>query len=261
MNVGFIIVCQGALTIRQCIDHHAPMFDKLIVVEGASLAIPKENGSGLRMTGGSPNSTDGTLRILDEAKPRHKNLVVIKAKEPWQGKTAQCEAALVWLREQGVKECWLMQIDADEFWWPKHVRFLQTCLPATEYTDCDFWMRHFWPTIEYHTRLEPGVWGNQPPWRRVFRWRGELWISHEPPLLDGKRVVLGRDATRAMGVIPFHYGYVHESQFRGREVFYNLPDGALVNERNSFLSKLPDSPHGKLVRYEGPHPIDVGFLK
>jgi len=64
VHSAFTIVCQGALTIAACVRHHAPLFDNYVVTEGASLEIPAGRGNGLRMTGGIPSSTDGTVEIL-----------------------------------------------------------------------------------------------------------------------------------------------------------------------------------------------------
>lgn len=259
-HCAFTLVCQGALTISACVRHHAPLFDRYVVVEGAALEIPAGRGNGLRMTGGSPSSTDGTVDILRRLERQIPNLTVIYANgEPWPGKTAMCQAALEFC-EPG----WLWQIDADEFWWPEQVQFLQDLLEASDYTDVEVWMRHFWGTTEYHTELKNDApWGNSLPWRRVFRWKGEPWASHEPPRLRRTELVLMRDETRSLGIVPMHLGYVHPSQFTARELFYGMKPGRLLDERQEWLktSNPLSSPAGRLVEYKGDFPLDVSFLR
>lgn len=255
---AFTIACQAALTLEQCIRSHAPLVDHYIAIEGVALNVPTTNGNGLKMTGGATNSTDGTVEILKRLEREIPNLAVVYAKEPWQGKTAMCNEVL-----KHAQHGWLWQIDADEFWKPIHVGLLKIILEESSYTDAEVWMYHHWPTLGIHTRLEPGVWGNTPPWRRWFKWDGEPWVSHEPPRLNRPEIVLDRDETRALGIIPHHFGYVAEQQFRLREKFYGLAQNSLVNERNLWLKKrdLNNSPHGRLETFVGDYPLDVGWLK
>jgi len=258
----FTIVLNGQPLIEPILRHACSMFDYGVCVEGASLPIPPGRGDGRLVTGGGASSTDGTVAVLKHLEKELSNLTVVySAGEPWRGKAAMCDAAMDFC-EPG----WIWQVDSDEAFFPDQVELMRALLDSSmsHVTDVEYYAHHFWPSVDYHTALNPGQFGNALPWRRTFRWQGESWASHEPPRLQrSHEVVLSREDTRILGVLMFHFGYCVESQFIAREKFYGMPPGRLVNERNEWLKTrdLNNSPAGALVEFKGERPIDVSFLR
>lgn len=257
-STAFTIVLNGALTIEACIRHHAPLFDRYIVVEGAALpGHDNARGDGRRLTEGKPNSTDGTVEILKQLEKEFDNLKVIYAKDCWAGKTAQCNAAL----EHALPGI-LWQIDADEFYKPRQMEDVKSCLEQfPETTAVEFWAYGFWPDTDHHCVWAEGEWQNNPPWRRVFIYKkGQHFLSHEPPRMNQtNELVLLRHVTRLIPVYLYHYGYVHRSQFEQREIYYAMKPGSLTDEYDRFFA-TGESPR-QLVKFTGQHPIDLGIFK
>jgi hypothetical protein len=259
-TTAFTIVLNGALTIEQCIRHHAPLFDRYVVVEGAAMRCKSQpRGDGRWLTGGKKNSTDGTVEILQRLEDEIPNLKVIYAKKVWNGKLEMFQEAL---NHTDYGLVW--QIDSDEYWRPSDVSKMNRYMESeTHFTDAEFWAFHFWSSPFLHTELKPTAWGNIVPWRRLFRFsKGDSALSHEPPLMRrrNKDVVARRTQTSSMGVYLFHYGYCLREQFRQREVFYNLKEGELTQELDAFLGGCGSPPCGALVEYKRQHPISIDFL-
>lgn len=264
MRCSITIVCNAALWIERNLRHHAPYFDRQVVVEGASQ--DGDLGNGLLLTGGKPNSTDGTLEILERMADELPNLCVVSAyRRHWNGKTEMMNAGLEHC-EPGL----VMQIDADEFWFGHDIGKIEILLRDTDRTDVEFYARHFVPTVDYHTLLSKEVWGNQLPWRRAWKWDGVAhWASHEPPRFVHTESVEDMDLTYLQGITMYHYGYATEADMRRREQYYahRLKRGELVDVRRKWLAEkeskrdLKNSPWGELVRFEQDHPVDVTFLK
>lgn len=257
---AFTICCQAALTIEACIRHHAPLFDRYIVVEGAALpGHDNARGDGRRLTGGKPNSTDGTVEILKQLEKEFSNLKVIYAKDCWQGKTEMVNAGL-----QHAMPGVLWQIDSDEAWRPRDIETINSMFWRSKtLTDAQFFAFHFWGDTEHHAELKPFIWGQNPPWHRVFRFeKWQVMESHEPPKFRrGVNSMLDRNDTSKMGIFLYHYTQVHRSQVEDKETFYNCK-GDLLPEWDEWQKTKPLTfSSGKLVKFKGQHPINTSFLK
>lgn len=256
-TTAFTICCQAALTIEQCVRHHAPLFDRYVVVEGAAMRCRSQpRGDGRWLTGGRPNSTDGTVEILRQLEKEFDNIRVIYAKKVWNGKLEMVNTAMA----HAVPGL-LWQIDSDEYWKTHDVLKMNQYMESeTHFTDAEFWAFHFWSSPFLHTELKPTAWGNMVPWRRLFRFsKGDKALSHEPPIMHRQRqeVVARRTQTSRLGVYLFHYGYCLREQFEQREKFYKLKTGELTGPLDSFRDGSSGSPAGILKHFTGHHPIDV----
>jgi glycosyltransferase involved in cell wall biosynthesis len=251
------IVLNGAFWIEENIRSLYDQTDRIVVVEGASLEVPRGRGSGLRLTGGSHRSTDGTVEILQQLEKELPKLRVIYATRPWRGKTEMCNVALG-LCLPG----WIVQRDVDEFFFPEEFEIIKATAKALppDVGSIDFWAFHFWPDIDHHCILKDGEWGNNPPWKRFFRFNPQTdrWSSHEPPILGNYPKTLDRNTTSELGVVLMHFGYVTRHQFEDRERFYALPIGCLLVELDRF-EKTGEAPRS-LVRYKGTHPLSPQLL-
>jgi len=252
MTSAITIVCNGALTIGKCLEHHAPLFDRWIVVDGPSLPSRETSGDGRRLTGGLPYSTDRTVEIVREFSKRHPNVVLLTHPTPWPSKVAKFNSALRML-SPGV----VWEIDSDEFWFPQDIERVSQRMLNEGYSDAEFFARHFWGDTNHHTPLKIGVWGNEPAWRRAFLFNSNnYFVSHEPPRMNRKETLLTRDDTLAMGVVLYHYGYVDRKQYEARERYYGLQPGQLTGEYDQWKKDGTGCPH-QLTEFKGTHPTQL----
>lgn len=257
-----IISCNSFPFITRNILHIYPYFDRIIVVDGPSAPGPGQaGGDGRRLTDGKPYSTDGTLEALKNIKDfvdKENKVKIIQSSFPWPGKTAKFNAAL-----KQTLEGYIWQFDCDEFYHPKDIVSIQDMLRKdSRISRVEFYAYHFWPDFQHHCKICPDVWGNQTPWRRIFRYKkGFRWIRHEPPVMAQgmTQKVIDRDMTNP--IYMYHYGYCRQDQFRKREIFYGLKKGTLTREREQWEHGKPlKSSAGELEVFTGKHPIEVESL-
>jgi glycosyltransferase involved in cell wall biosynthesis len=260
-HAAVIITANAEFLIRQNLLNHAPLFDEVYVVDGPSLPVRYETtGNGARLTRGLPFSTDKTLEIVKSLCSKFPNIRLITRKTPWPGKASKFQEVLRYF-----KTGYIWQIDSDEFWFPKDVEKIKKFVEEhPNFTDFEFYARNFWGDCHHQTVMAPNVWGQRPPWRRIFRIdQGNTWICHEPPRLwrAYRENVCSRERMLQNNFVFHHYGYCHSSQFRQREIFYGLAGGQLTTPLKEWRnSRTESSVAGRLIPYSGPHPINVGVF-
>lgn len=249
---AFTIVFNGDFTLEQCIENAMPVLDRYVVVEGAV-----ENMLPLSSSGAS---TDRTNEILTRLEKKYAGKLVV-VHGLWKDKLTMCSEALKHL-QPGL----LWELDADEFYHTDAMfRMMNFMDRNLEYTDAEFWGYHFFGGFTHHTQMRPGYWGNDPAWRRLFRWNGEPWKSHIPPRLDHEEMVLTRDDTVELDVMLYHYGYCWHRQVVEKAMYHRSPFqyqqlaefekqwlGDVQKTSEDFEGKRPS-----LVEFTGQHPVNV----
>ncbi|HEU4344082.1 MAG TPA: hypothetical protein VFU31_21210 [Candidatus Binatia bacterium] len=249
------IVCNEAPWIEVQVRSLLDQFDRVVVVDGAAAGDTGGAGDGHNLTGGLHHSTDGTVEILQRLEREVPKLKVVYAPAGgWLNKTAMCNAGLFHM-EPG----WIVQRDVDEFFAPTAFQLLKWLVDDSDYTDVEFFAYHFWGDRRHYMRLSREIWGNVIPWRRVFRWQGEPWASHEPPRFKRKTAekLLTMEETRALGIILWHYSYCDLGQLRKKEIFYGI-QGQLVPTVEQWRKDPKSIPkNADLEEFNGLHPVKL----
>jgi hypothetical protein len=159
-------------------------FDHWIIVEG----VAKPNGS-TNWCKELPSifhdnnlSNDGTSQFLDAH--RHPNVRILRPLDgAWDSKDQQVNAAISEIKLI-TNECFLWQIDVDEQW--ELVDLVNAEKDLVSYggkTGCFLCNYYVGPN-----QRVIGEWGEGriEPYRRLWVWKGEKFLKHEPPTLDGK---------------------------------------------------------------------------
>lgn len=264
MISAMIIVYNNARMIRQCVEHIVDVVDVVSIAEGGVTAqcFCHTKIDNLETTA---RSTDGTNDILDELQAKYPDRVIVsRKKDRWGCKEEMCNASIKKV-EPGI----LWQIDSDEFWFRQHMRIINDWMAENpSYTAIEFWARHFFGGFTQHTEMIEGKpntnegWGNNPPWRRVFRHDGKKWASHEPPRLnhDGDEKVLTREESmREFKAVLFHYGYVWREQVVEKMRFHWHDPKNQLNLLKAFdaIQRGEEQDHIRLVNYRWAHPLNV----
>lgn len=205
--------------------------DKWIVVEGASLSngstrwcneFPKE----LHNNGGS---IDGTIEFLTDLSKKTEKLHLVISNGFWKSKDHQVNRAIEELKKI-VDKCWLWEIDIDEQWEPEQMTQAELELQKSGAKAGCFKAICF---IGKNLRAI-GDWGEARTYgyTRLWKWEGENFICHEPPVLEG---LMGIDPLMLSPVFR-HYNYYFEEDVIFKDRWYGGHEG--IYERWKLINSL-----------------------
>lgn len=171
-------------------------------------------------------SEDGTTQYLKSL--TFDGRVKLYQKERWEGKIEMVNAPLREIKE----ECLLWQIDSDEIWTAEQVgRVRQMFLQQPNKTSALFFCRYFMgPDI---VTVGANSYGNtgEHEWRRVWRINpGEIFTTHEPPVIGGRKERdFPRTETAEAGLIFDHFAYALEKTLAFKQQYYGANSGWYKN--------------------------------
>lgn len=238
MRSAFTIILNG----KQHLEHNdfwkkmVRMFDYWIIVEGVSL--PTGSTSWCKELPDSMHknylSIDGTTELLDSIQKCSPNVKVIRQQtfgvnrkgHYFNNKDEQVNAAITFLKEAVEGDYgFLWQIDVDEQWEPSQLDQAEKMLTENNGKTgcflCDYFVG---PNQQVF-----GDWGEGKitPYRRLWKWEGELFITHEPPTLEGKNgpgLLLPQRFK--------HYAYYFEGDVKFKEAYYQGYEGLYERWKN-----------------------------
>jgi hypothetical protein len=242
MRLGFTIVFNGLHHIEHgnFLPTMASAFDYWVIVEGA--AAPNGSTNWCRpipdeFKGPNGVSVDGTHEFLEDS--GYPNIIpVFPPLGGWRSKDTMVNAALNELREfkNPAKDVFLWEVDVDEQWYLKDMETAeQTLFNANG--DCGCFHANYFvgPGL-----VAEGTWGegkNGNEYRRLWKWDGRPFKSHEPPKLEngnGKEVILPQRFN--------HFAYFFEEDVKFKEIYYNYTDlyrnWAILQKQTAFPQPL-----------------------
>ena len=189
--------------------------DRWVVVEGASLSNGstkwcKEFPSDLHENGGS---NDGTRGFLEYLSGKNDKLVYVPSNGFWQSKDHQVNRAIEEVRKI-TDRCWLWEVDIDEQWEPE-----QMDAAEQELFDSGAKAGCFRANCFVGRNLRAiGHWGEEfsSGYIRLWKWEGESFICHEPPILEGQ---MGIEPTMLSQVFR-HYNYYFDKDVMFKDRWY-----------------------------------------
>jgi len=221
MRVGFTIIYNGLhhLEHNDYGEYLPRILDKWIIVEGAAEPGGSTNWCNSLNKG---HSDDGTLNYIKRLALEYDNVFFVfnlKGKGEWVSKDEMVNAALSVLLAQGETDCFLWQIDADEQWSGPDMDKAENAL-------ADFGGSCGCFHAEYFVGkgiVAQGCWGEgsdpadplRNAYRRLWRWKGQKFQTHEPPLLvggNGREVLLDQRFK--------HYAYYFEKDVIFKSKYY-----------------------------------------
>lgn len=226
MRTAFTILLNG----KRHLEHNNywktlnRMFDYWVIVEGVSL--PTGSTSWCKNLPGSMHnnylSNDGTTEMLNDIKKCSPNVRVIRLdNKPFNNKDEQVNAAIKCLKEEVEEDYgFLWQIDVDEQWSLSQIEQAEKMLTKNNGKTgcflCDYFVG---PNQQVF-----GDWGEgkNTPYRRLWKWEGEMFLTHEPPTLEGKNgpgLLLPQRFK--------HYAYYFEEDVKFKEAYYQGYEGLL----------------------------------
>jgi hypothetical protein len=210
-------ICLNALHhLKDRIEYLLPYFDAWVFVEGVS-----NNGGSTRWCGEVPaefhkdyHSIDGTLRWLLGLQKEFGNVKVLSREGLWSSKDEMVCAALDALPVAENGYDWLWEFDADEHWTPRQLDQAEFDLYRSR-AKCGQFLcdAYVGPGL-----LAKGAWGEGVgnPYRRLWKFRGEQFLTHEPPIMVG----LSLDDYLTLSQRFKHNSYLFEQDVVFKEKFY-----------------------------------------
>jgi len=184
MRTAISIVLNGEEHLqRQLFNYTETMFDKWIIVHGASKNVfctkwCREMPERYHNNG---KSVDGTTETLATMQNEHDNIVVVEKDGLWDGKVEMFNKAL----EHVTEDCWLWQLDIDEYWREGQLDGAEKTLDHLG-ADVGAFACDYLLSDDIIVR---GTWGEsvQHGYRRLWKYQpGRKFLSHEPPKIEGE---------------------------------------------------------------------------
>jgi hypothetical protein len=195
------------------------MLNYWVIVEGAAgnegstrwcKKIPKEyhdNGS----------SIDGTVEFFNKlAQSQNDNKgCLITNSDIWKSKDSMVNAAIKYIKDNISNNAFLWQIDCDEQWTSEAMDAAEKELKG----DTGMFLCNYYVGPGLVVR---GGWGEGTarPYRRLWRWKGQAFKSHEPPVLEG-----GNGREQLLSQRFNHYAYYYEKDVEFKDKYYGGHEG------------------------------------
>lgn len=241
LRIGFTIILNGMHHLRrnrwaQCL---VGMLDLWVIAEGASLS----KGS-TRWCKDMPekyydangHSVDGTWEYIQALERMFDNVVVANNRLSsgpykdvdvrfWRSKDAQVNACIDVINSQLIHHkknppLFLWQLDADEEWSLDSIEDAERAL-IQEGGDTGMFLCNYRVGENLEARGEWGE-GLKLPYRRLWKWNGNGFLTHEPPVLyggNGGEIFLPQRFT--------HHAYVDEQDVAFKDKWYSGHEGIL----------------------------------
>ena len=220
MRVAFTIILNGLRHLKQ--DNYTQFmttqFDHWVIVEGVSRPTGSTSWCKELSTDFHKNylSNDGTTEFLDTIKSDRVTIVRCKDK-PWENKDEQVNAAIDIIKSI-TNECMLWQVDIDEKWTSNQLQEAEEMLRKNNGKTGCFLCNYY----VGEKQIALGDWGEgkHEPYRRLWDWKGEKFVSHEPPKLKGKNgpgLLLPQRFN--------HFAYYYKEDVMFKEAYYGSYEG------------------------------------
>jgi hypothetical protein len=213
MRIGFTIILNGLhhlkhrnyaeYLLKNCLDYW-------VIVDGASLS----NGSTSWCNNMPENnhnngaSIDGTIVYLKELENRYDNLKVVYSENMYASKDSQVNVAVEEIKKK-YNSGFLWEIDVDEQWDVEDM-----LLSEKELIEKNGKCGNFSCNLYIGKNLiVRGDWGEHN-YYRLWKWEGEMFKSHEPPILENN------DPVVKMNQRFNHYSYYFEKDVKFKSIWY-----------------------------------------
>lgn len=202
-------------------------FDLWVIAEG----VAKNNGStswcNIPTTSFHKNflSIDGSTEFLDELEKKYNNIKIVRSNQQfWNSKDEQVNACIQEILKH-TNNSMLWQIDIDEQWTLEKIIQAEKELKEKKGKTGCFLSNYF---IGPNQQVF-GVWGEgiKTPYRRLWDWNGEEFLTHEPPTLKGKNGP-GFLLTPRFN----HYAYYFKNDVKFKQLYYKGYEGLLERWEN-----------------------------
>lgn len=214
MRIAFTIIYNGLhhLQHKGFSQFMTDNFDLWVVVEGH--ARPGGSTRWCKKIPVLPRSDDGTHEFMTDMAATNPNVLYYSHGRYWSSKDDQVNKAIQIIR--GItNKGYLWQVDVDEHWTADNLARAERYADGSDYTGFAFQFNQFvGVTDDGRQMVATGEWGSGYH-NRLWKWRGQLFRSHEPPML-----LLQRAVAKVPGVRYDHYSYQFKQDVKFKSMYY-----------------------------------------
>ena len=218
MRIAFTIILNGLnhLKHNNYYEFLVKNFDYWVVVEGAS-----QNNGSTKWCKSMPDkwhkngkSIDGTVDFMIDLKNKYSNIIFVESNGMWNSKDDMVNKAIEEIKKI-TNKCFLWQVDIDEQWTLEQIIKSEKELINNDAKSARFYVNHF----VGENLITDGDYGGGPDFIRLWDWKGESFILHEPPILsgNGKNIIINEKIN--------HYSYYFEEDVKFKDEWYTNHDG------------------------------------
>jgi GR25 family glycosyltransferase involved in LPS biosynthesis len=222
-RIAFTIIFNGLHHLKH--DNYATFiantFDYWVIVEGASqnkgsTGWCKKMPESYHKNG---KSIDGTIDYIKELKKSHNNIIFVETDGMWESKDDMVNRAMTEIRKL-TRSCFLWQIDVDEQWEFNQIINSEIELEEKKCKTGKFNVIQF---VGENLITTGKDWAGKP-FTRLWKWKGERFKSHEPPVLDtpDNSIVLLSEKMK-------HYSFYFEEDVKFKNDWYTDHEGLYEN--------------------------------
>lgn len=250
MRYGFTIIYNGAhhLLHNDWYKKLPDMLDYWVIVEG----VAQPNGSTFWCKEiDAKTSNDGTVSIINEIVKERQNVIFVPQRDhKWYSKDEMVNAAItafnITMIDTYCDKQFLWQLDADEQWTMDQMDQAEESL-IKQNADCGCFHAEYYVGEKI---IAKGRWGegNDPSdplenaYRRLWRWNGKKFLTHEPPVLiegNGREILLPQRFK--------HYSYRFEKDVKFKSKYYKGYEYILEKWKALQIENNFPQPIGKLL--------------
>lgn len=238
MRIAFTIIYDGLHHLKHngFTEFMLMNFDYWVVVEGHARA--GGSTSWCKNLGLPQRSQDGTHEYLMHIAASNPKLKYFSKGTYWNSKDQMVNKAIEIIKNLTTK-CYLWQVDVDEQYSPCDLPKAEIALDKSGLIAGSFKFFHYLCPNIAGQLVAKGEWGDGSN-IRIWKWEGQNFISHEPPIIEDQTEVA------ELPIKYHHYSYFFEKDVRFKDSYYGYP-----NLLRNWL---------KLKSYTGSFPAPINLL-
>jgi hypothetical protein len=242
-----ILALNEEFWIKLQLDHIYDFFDEIVICEGAEKGRVKKpfcDDDGL--------SVDNMKEVIENY-PDPQNKIKYKRFGWCADKVNMCN----WMYQNSIGD-YVWQIDSDEFYLLDVMQKIKTYLETHEdVNQIEFRVYHFWSGFTDCIHGPGSTWGDDGPWKRIFRREeNNKLVTHRPPTVKYKtkgRTITRNDSYNQKWVL-YHYGYVFAWQFKFKDMYYGFKKYRTLRDAWKKNKKQPLVRGSRTMKFNGEHP-------
>jgi hypothetical protein len=234
MRTAISIVLNGMHHLREQAEIIPKIFDKWIIVEGATKNVKcsnwcQEMPEDFHDENG--NSIDGTKEFLEELSSEFDNVDVYLASGLWEGKVSMFNHGLT---NSNPSDGFLWEIDIDEYWDENKINNTEKIISNTG-ADCASFLCDYLLSEDIIVRGDWGE-GKSGGYKRCWKYKtNSKFKTHIPPVLEGESKCLNWIVTPRFT----HLSYYFEDQVKFKSKFYTDHENIYEGWKNITTGKTP----------------------
>jgi hypothetical protein len=252
--------------LKACIENIYPFAHEIIIIEGAIRYLNRDishywdGEKDVYINNGK--SSDNTISVIKNISDPQNKIQLIKSNGVWEDGISTDHTPMCNIYSKLATGDYIWHVDNDEFFKHDDIIKIIDLLESKNPDTIHFFANHFFGDFNHCIdERGDGVWGNNIPWKRIFRHipNKSYFKTWEPPDYIYNRIrcesgkIIDKYSTLKLGIKMYHYSYVARTQAAFKDMFFN--ESINLKQWDNFQIDKNTKAHGSTVyKFEGEHP-------